>query len=105
MRVFVSDRGPRFQPPPEQLPALWGQFAEWRDRWRDKMESFEFFTDGKGGFCVANVADESELQQMMIEYPFTQFDEVEVRVIADGDASLKQWRQGLEQMTAALSAR
>ncbi len=101
MRVYISDRGTRFQPPLEQLPALWEQFAEWRERWRDKMEAFEFFADSNGGFAVANVADESELQQMMIEYPFTQFDEMEVHVIVDGDAALEQWRKGIEQMTAS----
>ncbi len=98
MRVYIADRGTRFQPPQEQVPALWDEFAEWRNRWRNKMETFQFFTDGNGGFCIANLADETELQKMVIDYPFTQFDELEVRVIADGDASLKQWREALKQM-------
>jgi hypothetical protein len=102
MRVFISDRGPRFQPPPEQINGLWNQFAEWRQRWRDKMECFEFFVDGNGGFAIVNVADENELQQMMIEYPFAQFDEMEVRPIRDGDASLENWRHAIEQQMARL---
>jgi hypothetical protein len=31
------------------------------------MESFEFFVDGDGGVGVVNVADEHELQEMMID--------------------------------------
>ncbi len=84
MRAYISDRGTRFQPPLEQLPALWEQFAEWRERWRDKMEAFEFFADSNGGFAVVNVADETELQQMVIENPITQFDEIEVRAVVSG---------------------
>ena len=47
MRVCVIDRGSRFPTPPEQTPALWEAFRQWRERWRDKMESFEFFADGR----------------------------------------------------------
>ncbi len=100
MRFVVIDRGARFQPPPEQMPAIWEQFVGWRDRHRDKMESFEFFVGGGGGFGVVNVDTEFELQQMLIEYPFNLFDDVEVRAIADGDASLKQWGEAIQAMAA-----
>ena len=100
MRVCVIDRGPRFPVPPEQMPAIWEQFIQWRERWREKMESFEFFADGEGGFGVMNVADENELQQMMIEYPFSMLDNVELRIVVDGDVSLERFRQAIEQMAA-----
>lgn len=96
MRAYIADRGPRFQPAPEELMSLWQAFIEWRERWRGKMQAFEFFADGNGGFTIVDVADEQELQQMMLEYPFTQLDQMEVRVIVDGDTSLEQWRQALE---------
>jgi hypothetical protein len=64
------------------------------------MESFEFFADGDGGFGVVNVADEHELQQMMIEYPFSLLDNVELRIVVDGDVSLERFRQAIEQMAA-----
>lgn len=100
MRVFITDRGTRFPPPPEQLPALADQFAGWRDRWRDKMESFEFFSDNNGGFGVVNVADETELYQLMSEYPFGPFDDVEARPIVDGDTALPRFREAVESMVS-----
>ena len=80
---------------------MWEQFTQWRDRWRERMESFEFFPEG-GGFAVVNVADEAELQRMTIEYPFSQHNELEVRPIIDGDASLETWRTVLEKRMAAV---
>jgi hypothetical protein len=102
MRFAIIDRGARFQLPQEQMPALWEQFNGWRERYRDRMESFEFFIGEGGGFGVVNVESEAELQQMMIEYPFLFFDNVEVKAIADGDASLKQWGEAIQAMAGAV---
>lgn len=101
MRVCIIDRGSRFPIPPDQMPALWEHFTQWRERWRDQMESFEFFADGNGGFGVVSVADENEVQQMILEYPFSGFDEVEVRIVVDGDVSLGRWGEAIRQMAAA----
>jgi hypothetical protein len=98
LRFVIIDRGPRFQVPLEQFPALWEQFVGWRERHREKMESFEFFVGGGGGFGVVNVADEGEAQQMLIEYPFSFFDDVELRLIVDGDVSLQRWGEALRAM-------
>jgi hypothetical protein len=48
MRVCIIDRGPRFLIPLEEMPAMWEQFTQWRERWTPKMESSEFFADGEG---------------------------------------------------------
>jgi hypothetical protein len=101
MRVLVLDRGSRFPISPEQMPMMLEQFAEWRDRYRDKMESFEFFITG-GGFGVVNVNDERELNQMMLEFPFAFTDELEVHPVVDGDAALKQAREAMAQMMAQM---
>jgi hypothetical protein len=82
---------------------MWEQFTQWRERWRDKMESFEFFADGDGGVGVVNVSDEHELQQMMIEYPFSFFDNVELRIVVDGDTSLQRWGEAIQQRAATSS--
>jgi hypothetical protein len=92
MRVLVLDRGAKFPLSPEQLGPLLGQFADWRERYRSKMESFEWFVNG-GGFGVTNVEDEQELYQMMLEYPFVFSDDVEVLPIIDGDTALAATRQ------------
>ncbi len=97
MRALIVDRGPRFQTPPEHLLALWDEFAQWRNRWREKMESFQFFVAGWGGFAVVDVTDETELQKMILEYPFSSFSELDVRPIMDGDEALKLWRATLQQ--------
>ena len=40
-------------------------FNAWREKWRPKMEMFEFFAAGAGGWGVINASDEKELSQMM----------------------------------------
>src|SRR3954470_15140814 len=55
--------------PPEQLPSLMERFADWREQYREHLESFEFFAGSTGGFMVINVPDEVILNQLMAEYP------------------------------------
>src|SRR5215208_3487301 len=100
MRVFVLVE-PKFFVSPDMFPSLLEGFADWRERYRDRMESFEFFAGGGGGFGVVNVADEATLNQMMVEYPLLPFSEVEVHPLVDGDTALNQWRQTLQQMGGA----
>jgi len=100
MRIVVISR-PKFPVPPDQFPALLQAFGAWRERYRSMMESFEFFVGGGGGFGVANVPDEATLNQMMIEYPFTVFNDNEVRPVLDGDKALAQWQAAMQAMAGA----
>lgn len=84
--------------PPEQLPSIMERFAEWRERYRDHMESFEFYAGGGGGFMVIDVSNEVELNQMMSEYPFMAYLDVDINPIIDGDTGLNQWWQVMRQM-------
>jgi hypothetical protein len=84
--------------PPEQLPSIMERFAEWREQYRDHLQSFEFFAGSSGGFMVINVADEVMLNQLMAEYPFLNYLDIEVRPIIDGDTALAQWWQVMRQM-------
>ncbi len=84
--------------PPEQLPSIMERFAEWRERYRDHMESFEFYAGGGGGFMVIDVSNEVELNQMMSEYPFMAYLDVDTHPIIDGDTGLNQWWQVMRQM-------
>jgi muconolactone delta-isomerase len=84
--------------PPEQLPSIMERFADWREQYRDRTESFEFYAGGGGGFMVVDVPDEVELNQMMSEYPFMPYLEVDIRPIIDGDTGLGQWWQVMRQM-------
>ena len=102
MRAMVITR-PQSPPPLDLFPALFDRFADWRERYRDRMESFEFFAGGGGGFGVVNVADEATLNQIMVEYPLLPFSEVEVHPLVDGDTALNQWRQTLQQMMGGAS--
>jgi hypothetical protein len=94
MRVMVLVQ-PRYFVPPDQFPQLMQGFVDWRERYRDRMEVFEFFVGG-GGFGVINVPDEATLNQMFIEYPFSPFSSMEFRPILDGDAALRQWQSALQ---------
>src|SRR5919107_5588103 len=91
MRVFVLVE-PKFFAPPEVFPALMEGFAAWRDAHRERMEAFEFFAGGGGGFGIFNVPDEATLNRIMVEYPLTPYSEITVRPILDGDTALGQWR-------------
>ncbi len=102
MRAVVIVR-PQSTAPPDLLPTLFDGFADWRERHKDSMESFEFFAGGGGGFGVLNVPDEATLNQIMLEYPFLPYSEVEVRPVVDGDTALRQWRQTLQQMMGGAS--
>ena len=84
--------------PPEQLPSIMERLAEWRERYRDHMDSFEFYAGGGGGFIVIDVSNEVELNQMMSEYPFMAYLDVDIHPIIDGDIGLNQWWQVMRQM-------
>jgi len=100
MRVFVLVE-PKFFAPPEVFPTLMDGFAAWRDAHRERMEAFEFFAGGGGGFGIFNVPDEATLNRIMVQYPLTPYSELTVRPILDGDTALGQWREILGEMMGA----
>jgi hypothetical protein len=99
MRIFVMSQ-PRFPVPPEQLPALMQGFVAWREKYRSVMEAFEFFAGGGGGFGVLNIPDEATLNQIMLEYPFGFFDQLDIRPVLDGDKGLAQFQAAMQAMAA-----
>jgi len=74
------------------------RFAEWREQYREHLQSFEFFAGSPGGFMVINGLDEVVLNQLMAEYPFVEYVDIEVRPIIDGDTALAQWWQVMRRM-------
>jgi hypothetical protein len=99
MRVLVVGT-PKFQIPPDQLPSIVEGAIAWHERYEDKFESFGLFPGG-GGFGVINVKDEVELNQLIIEMPFSWFSEVEVRSFVPGVEGLQQLKQAVDAMAAA----
>ena len=97
MRALVVARN-RHPVPPDMLPAIADGFRAWRDQYKSKMEAFHFFVTSNGGFGIANVADESELYQMLLDWPLTPFSDIEVDLIVDGDVALQQWADRVAQM-------
>jgi hypothetical protein len=97
MRVLVLVKD-KFPIPLEQFPSLLDAFVDWRERYRDSMESFEFFAGSSGGFGIINVPDEKTLSRAMTEYPFFLFSEITVHPILDGDVALRQVREVMQQM-------
>ncbi|MBI3979924.1 MAG: hypothetical protein HY331_17255 [Chloroflexi bacterium] len=98
MRIMVLAH-PKFPIPPEQMPAIMQGFADWRARHRERMEAFEFFAGGGGGFGIVNVRDEATLNQMMLEWPLLPFSELEIRPVISGDTALQQWQQAAQSWT------
>ena len=99
---FVLISRPRNLFPKEELPQLLDQLAQWRDRHRGKMEIFEFFNGGGGGFGILDVSDEAELYQIVLEFPFNPpIADVEIRPIMNGDKALEQARQTIAAMMAS----
>ena len=97
MRMLVM-ANPQFPVPQEQFPALVQGFTAWREKYRSKMESFYFFAGSGGGFGVVNVASEAELNQLMLEWPFSFYSDVQCRPVLDGDVALQQWQALIQSM-------
>ena len=76
-------------------------FADWRYRWRSKMDAFEFFAGRGGGWGLFNM-DEKELSQAMMEFPFAPFSTIAVHPTVDGDDALARLTNTTKQMLAAM---
>ena len=84
--------------PPEAVVGIIEAFKGWRDRWRPKMESFEFFAGRGGGWAVLNTEDETELSQIMMEFPLTPFTVTRVHPTVNGDEALARLSATVTQM-------
>lgn len=99
--LVISQPGPT-PAPPEAFVGLLEAFKGWRDRWRSKMEIFEFFADGNGGWAVVNTTDEVELSQLMMEYPLAPFSVISSHLTIDGDEAMSRLMETAGQMIAAM---
>jgi hypothetical protein len=99
MRALVVARQ-KMPPPAEMMPGLAQGFAAWREQYRDKWESFFFFATVTGGCGIANVANETELFQMILEWPLTPFSDIEVHPVVDGDEALGRWVEQIQALAA-----
>ena len=103
MRCMVTSNPGPINPPIDMMPRLVEAFAQWREKYRPKMETFDFFAGRQGGCGIVNVRDEAELSQMMMEFPFGPFSEVRIEPVVDGDIGLKQLKESVTQMAMAAS--
>jgi len=101
MRVLLLARSKYFIPL-EQMPMMTQGFTAWRAQYRDKMEAFFFFAGRSAGGGILNVADEADLNQIVNEWPFAIYSDVEIIPIVDGDVALKQFHDLIEKMSAQL---
>ena len=101
MRVLLLAKA-KFFIPPEQIMGMTNGFAAWRTQYRDKMEAFFFFAGRSAGGGILNVADEAELNQIVNEWPFFVFSDIEIIPIVDGDVALKQFQSMAEKMIAQM---
>jgi muconolactone delta-isomerase len=99
--LVIVETGP-VGPPPEALLPIIDAFKAWRERWRSKMEVFEFFAGRGGGWAVFNTTDEEELSQIMMEFPFAPFALIQVHPTANGDKAMGRLRETTAAMLAAM---
>lgn len=99
MRFLVTFT-PKFQPPLDQLPAMFDGATAWKERHQEHIETLGVFPS-QGGGGVLDVPDLETLQRMLGEMPFTPFAEVEVRPFLDADTG---WAQAKEIIQARLQA-
>jgi hypothetical protein len=95
MRALILARQ-RTPAPMEYATMLAQGFKDWRQQHRDQLENFSWFTSGNGGCAIANVANETELFQMMVSWPLTPYSDVETHVLVDGDEALTFWADMIE---------
>ena len=100
--LIIVEPGP-VGPPPEALLGILDAFRGWREKWRPKMEAFEFFAGRGGGWGLFNTADEEELSQAMMEFPFAPFSSIQVHPTVNGDRALERVRATTAAMLAAMS--
>lgn len=101
MRALIVARQ-KVPAPPEALPMLAQGFQAWRDQYRDKMEVFAFFTGANGGCAIVNVADETELYQITLDWPLNAFSNLDVEPLVDGDEALSRWSARVQQLADQL---
>jgi hypothetical protein len=102
MRTLIVLKAGPVAPPFEMLPTLLQAFKEWRNRWRPKMETFEFFAGAIGGWVVLNTADEMELTQAMMEFPFGGYSSTEVIPTVNGDEALDRLIETVNTMLVSM---
>lgn len=100
--VFARQRTPT---PLESAPMLAEGFKEWREQHRDRLEVFGWFTSGNGGCAIVNVANETELFQMMVTWPLTPYSDLDTYVLVDGDEALPYWSDMIQNMASVQQQR
>jgi hypothetical protein len=103
MRVLIVSR-PAHPAPPEMFMAIMEAFANWRQRYKPIMETFDFFISGGGGCGIVNSPDETTLTQMMLEFPWAPFSHVTVDLLADGDVTMERARETFARMFGGRAA-
>jgi hypothetical protein len=90
MRALVAART-RNPVPVELAQTIAHGFREWREQHREKLKEFAFFTSGDGGCAIVEVANETELFQIMATWPLTPYSHVKTYTLVDGDEALDFW--------------
>ena len=93
-RLYLNAYVPRLQVGGQVVRFLTGH-----ERYQDKFQAFGTFPGG-GGFGVIEAADEAELNQLIMEMPFSWFSDVQVRPFVDGAQGLHQLKQAVDAMAA-----
>ncbi|HEY4281228.1 MAG TPA: hypothetical protein VGM91_23655 [Conexibacter sp.] len=91
---FLVYATPHFPIPPDQMPAVVDGALEWAEQHRAEIEQFGLFPGG-GGFGIANVTDETALNQLLLDMPFAPFSQHQIHTFVPGIDGLQQLRTSL----------
>lgn len=95
MKLAIIYR-PRNAPPMEAMAGMFEGVSQWVQKYEGRIDPLYFFVSG-GGFGVADVDDEAELQKMLAEHPFTTYADVEVRPVVDAKTAIRNLQEAFAQ--------
>jgi hypothetical protein len=99
MRFMMVARS-QYPVPPDLLPTLVDGFQAWWERYRDRWEAAGFFAGVNGGGGICQVADETEFNRMMMEWPLAPFSEIDSHPLVEIDTALTQWKEIIAAMSS-----
>ena len=87
---FVVKTEPKHMTPPEIVPMLIDAMQAWLEKYKDNLVEVWSSAGRQGGGGIAEVDSLEQLDQMMIEFPFGPFSDVQISPVVELSESLNK---------------